>query len=106
MADRDFQNLSTVQSNLQPKPATIAAATTIAPTSFLTFVTGTTAVGTITPPVTGAHMLCLIFTDGSPGTTATTGNIATAVVPTQNLPSLFVYDPVTAKYYGCTTNLT
>jgi hypothetical protein len=106
MSDLLHKNLATVQSNLQPKPVTLAGAATIAPTTFLTFVTGTIAIATITPPVSGSHMLCMIHTDSSPATYLTTGNVSTAVVPTQNLPSFFVYDPSTAKYYGCATNVT
>jgi hypothetical protein len=104
--DLNFQNLSTVQNSLQPKPNTIASATTIAPVTFLTFVTGTLQVATITPPVTGQHMIALCFTDASPGTMLTTGNVLTAVVPTQNIPCLMFYDPNQAKYYGCANNLT
>jgi len=106
MSDLNFQNLSTVQSDQQPQPNTVASAATIAPTTLITFVTGTTQVGTITPPVTGQHMLILIFTDGSPGTFLTNGNVLNAVVPTQDLPSFFFYDPIQAKYYGCASNLT
>jgi hypothetical protein len=106
MTDLNFQNLSTVQNQNQPQPNTIASTTTIAPVTFLTFVSGTEAVATITPPVTGQHMLALIFTNGSPGTMVTTGNILTAVVPTQNIPCLMFYDPAQAKYYGCANNLT
>lgn len=87
-------------------PNTIAAAATIAPSTLITFVSGTTAVATITPPMTGQHMLVLIFTDATPGTMVTTGNIAAAVVPTQNLPTLMFYDPASETYYGAATNLT
>lgn len=97
--DLNFQNLSTVQNSLQPKPVTIASAATIAPTSFPTFVTGTVPVATITPPVTGAHMLSLIFTNASPGATATTGNIILATTVVLNKQLLLTYDPSTAKYY-------
>ncbi len=106
MSDVNFQNISTVQSSLQPQPVTLASATTIAPTTFLTFVTGTTQIATITPPVTGAHMLITIHTDANPVDYLTNGNIINAVDPLQNLMNIFVYDPVTAKYYGCATNLT
>ncbi len=99
MSDLLFQQLSGVQSNLQPNPPTIASATTIAPTTKLTFLTGTTQVATITPPVSGYHELFLIFTNGSPGATLTTGNIKNAVTPIQNLVVLCVYDPVTALYW-------
>lgn len=106
MADLNFQNLSTVQSKQQPLPVTLAAATTIAPTTLMTIVTGTTQIATITPPVTGQHLLFLVFTDATPGTTLTTGNINNAVVPTTNVPSGFLYNPATAKYYGWANNLT
>src|SRR6266850_6925956 len=99
MSDLLFQQLSTVQSNEQPTPPTIASAATIAPQTFLTFVTGTVQVATITPPVTGMHLLLLIFTNASPGATLTTGNIKNAVQPIQNLIVFCVYDPVTALYW-------
>lgn len=106
MADLNFQDISTVQNKSQPMPNTVASTTTIAPTTLHTFVTGTLQVATITPPVTGQHLLFLTWTNGSPGTTLTTGNILTAVVPTQNIPSCFLYDPAQAKYYGWANNLT
>lgn len=106
MDDLNFQNLSTVQSKAQPAPNTLASATTIAPTTFITYVTGTVQVGTITPPVSGQHMLVLVYTNSSPGTTLTTGNINVAIVPTQNLPTFLFYDPALGKYFGGTTNLT
>lgn len=106
MPDSLAQNFAPNQNNLQPGPYTIAAAATIAPTQLHTFITGTTQVATITPYLTGQHILYLTWTNGSPGTTLTTGNILTAVVPTQNIPSTFLYDPVQAKYYGWANNLT
>lgn len=99
MSDLLFQQLSTVQSEKQKLPPTIASAATIAPDTFMTFVTGTVQVATITPPVTGAHMLILIFTNASPGATVTTGNIKNAVTPIQNLAVFCFYDPVTALYW-------
>lgn len=100
MSDLNFQNLSTVQSNEQPAPVTLASATTIAPSTFLTFLTGTTSIATITPPVTGAHMLCLISTDsGTTNATVTTGNIAKASTFVQNKALFMTYDPTGAKYY-------
>ncbi len=106
MSDLNFQDFSTVQSNQQLGPTTIAAAATVAPKSFLSFITGTTpAIATITPPVSGIHMLCFIFTD-APATFLTTGNVLNAVVPTEDLPTLLIYDPIQKKYYGFATNLT
>jgi len=104
--DLNHQNLATVQSGLQPKPVTLASAATVAPTTFLTLVTGSVAIGTITPPVSGQHMLIMIHTNAAPATYLTTGNVLTAVVPTQNLPSFFFYDPAQGKYYGCASNVT
>ena len=98
MADVDFQQLSTVQNLGMPKPTTVAATTTIAPTTFLTFVTGSTAVTTITPFVTGSHMLMFVFT-ATNGSITTAGNIANALSPAQNVPVVAVFDPNSAKYY-------
>lgn len=108
MAEYDLvhQNFATNQNSLQPTPNTLAAATTIAPSTLITFVSGTLQVGTITPPLSGQHMLVLIFTDATPGTMLTTGNIMNAVVPTSNVPTVMLYDPAQAKYYGFANNLT
>ena len=96
MNESDFQGLSTVQSVNQPKPVTIAAANTIAPTGFLTVLTGNVVIKTITPPVLGVHMLAIQFA-GVLGVDAT-GNIATAKVSIVGMIILFIYNPVTAKY--------
>lgn len=99
MSDLNFQNLSTVQNSAQPKPVTLASAATIAPTTFLTYVSGTTDVATVTPPVTGTHALLVQFTDSSPGDILTTGNIlvGTTTVAQYSIV-LLVYDPARAKY--------
>jgi hypothetical protein len=99
MSDLNFQDLSTVQNSLQPKPVTIASAATISPITKLTFVTGTVQVATITPPVTGYHELTFIFTNAAPGALLTTGNIHTAYTPIQNQAFVLYYDPSTAKYW-------
>lgn len=97
MADLNFQNFSTVQDNLQPMPVTFATAATIAPVGFMTYVTGTAAtVANITPPVTGQHMLMIQFSTGA--VLNVTGNIANAVTVVSNVPALFFYNPLTAKY--------
>ncbi len=106
MSDLLFQNFSTVQSNEQPAPSTIASAATITPLSLITFLTGTAQLATINPPVTGQHMLVLIFTNGSPGAFVTTGNIKAAYQPIQNLPVVLFYDPITALYWGFPGTLT
>jgi hypothetical protein len=106
MSDLYHQDFGFVQSNLQPMPGTIASAATIAPTSLVSYVTGTVQIANITPPVTGAHHLYLIFTNAAPGTLLTSGNILTAVVPTQNIPTVLFYVPDQKKYYGWANNLT
>ena len=97
--DLNFQKLSTVQSDKNPNPTTLASAATIAPTTKLTFVTGTVTIATVTPPVTGYHELTLCFTDGAPGVFLTTGNLKTAYQPVQNRPITLYYDPPSAKYW-------
>lgn len=99
MSDLLFQNLSPVQSDKQPNPVTLASAATIAPTTKLTFVTGTVTIATITPPVSGYHELTLCFITGSPGVFLTSGNIQIAYQPIINRPITLHYDPATAKYW-------
>lgn len=99
MPDLNFQDLSTVQSGQQPKPNTIASAATVVPITFLSFISGTTAIATVTPPVTGAHMLAFIFTTTTPTAFTTTGNMKSVTTPTQNTVNLLIYNPVEAKYY-------
>jgi len=97
--DLNFQQLSTVQNANQPKPVTIASAATVAPSTFLTFISGTVAIATVTPPVTGAHLLVFIFTTTTPTAFTTTGNIKYVATPTQNIPTFLVYNPIDGKYY-------
>ena len=98
--DLNQQNYSTHQSDKQPTPATVASATTIAPTTGMSLVSGTTNIATITPPLTGYHMLALIFTNAAPPSLLTTGNILVgSTTITQNVPVLLFYEPSAAKYY-------
>lgn len=99
MADLEFQNLSTVSNNQQPKPVTVASAATIAPSTYLTVVSGTVAIATITPPTTGWCQLAFVFTTTTPTAFTTTGNIAAVSTPTTNVLQIGVYNPVTAKWY-------
>ncbi len=104
MSDLEFQNFSTVQSKQQAsQPSTIVAAATVAPVNFLTFIAGTTALATITPPVTGAHMLAIVATSTNWAGAVTTGNIIVASVTNselwQNKVNFFVYNPLNGKYY-------
>lgn len=92
-----FQQLSSVQNAAQPTPQTIASAATIAPTTFITFVSGAAAVVNITPPIDGQHMLILIPTGA--WTTTAAGNIDKALAANvANVPVLAFYNPITKKY--------
>lgn len=97
--DLNFQNFSSVGDIQQLQSPTIASATTIAPTTFLTFVTGTVQVATVTAPVTGWCLLAFVFTDGSPGALLTSGNIKSAYTPIQNRMFFMCYDPISAKWW-------
>lgn len=99
MPDVNFQQLSTVQSNLQPVPPTIPSAVTISPYTRLTFVTGQIAVATINPFTTGYHEIVLVFTNASPAALVTTGNIKTAFQPVMNVPVLCLFDPTTQLWW-------
>lgn len=97
------QNFSTVQTEQQPKPVTLAAAATLTPTTKLTFVTGTTQVANITPPDSKAYCeLTLCFTNGAPGAFLTNGTaypIKTAYQPIQNRPVDLCWDPVSVFWW-------
>lgn len=100
--DALHQNFGPAQSDKQPLPPTIAAATTITPTHRLTFLTGTTVVANITPPTTGYCEVLLCFTDNSPGTMSTAGTvnpIKVAYVPIVNRPILMCYDPASNYWW-------
>jgi len=96
-----FQQLSTVQSDQQPKPPTVAAAATIAVNNFLTVISGTTDIATITPPIANAvQTIGLIFTTTSPGALLTTGNIAVgSTTLVTNKLNILVWNPLTSKWY-------
>ena len=99
MPDVNFQDLSTVQSGLQPKPVTIASAATIAPSTFISIISGAAAVVNITPPVSGAHMLVLIPAAAATWTTTAAGNIDKALsAVVAGVPVLAFYNPLTGKY--------
>jgi hypothetical protein len=92
-----------VISNLRASKAvagTIASATTIAPTAAITFISGTTAIDTITAPYpissTGGQ-ITLIPT--AIWTTTTSGNIALASTAVVNKALTLFYDATTTKWY-------
>ena len=77
-------------------PGTLVSAATVAPVTFLTVLSGNTAVVNITPPVPHTHMLALVFA-GTAGVTAA-GNIAAAKASVVGEAILFIYNSSTAKY--------
>jgi hypothetical protein len=93
----DWQNnLNPIQGPLSPLPVTLASANTIAPTTFLTVLTGNVVIKTITPPVTFGHVLALQFA-GIAGVDAT-GNIKTLKASVVGEVMLLVFDAAAQKY--------
>lgn len=79
---------------------TIASATTIAPTTQIVFISGTTAIDTITPPSPislGGGQITLIPTGLF--TTTVLGNIALASTAVVSKALIMTYDVTTAKWY-------
>ncbi len=96
----NFQNLSTVQSNQQPKPVTIASAATITVTGFLTFITGTVQIATITPPIDGGvTLIALVFTNANPAAFLASGNIESTKDPATLELVLLCWDPLSSQWY-------
>lgn len=101
--NRDFGRLAWL--NIAPYsgtglPApTIASATTIAPLTPIVFISGTTAIATITPPpsLVGGGQLTLIPTGIF--TTTTAGNIALASTAVVSRALIMTYDATTNKWY-------
>lgn len=91
-----FQNFSTVQSEQQPAPRVLASANVIAPSGFLTVLTGNVVVKTITPPMSWTHMISIQFA-GTAGVDAT-GNVLTAKASVVGEAMLLIYNPNTKKY--------
>ncbi len=89
---------------LNPISNTIASATTITPLSYISIVTGTTAVQNIVLPWPGFEgEICLIFTNGAPAATQTGGTtgiaIAKATTVIQNLTLYMTYSAINALWY-------
>jgi hypothetical protein len=94
----DLLAIGMVASNSGGAP-TIASATTIAPTTKRVFISGTTAIATITPPpwLGAGGQIALIPTGIF--TTTTAGNIALASTAVVSKALIMVYDPTTNKWY-------
>lgn len=101
--DLNHQDFQLGQNNLQPLPTTLASAASIVPTTLITYLTGTTALTNITPPLSGAHMLILVFTNAAPGGLTSGGggtgaSILKSFTAVQNVPVLCFYDPAKNQY--------
>lgn len=101
--DLNFQNMNPTQNKGMLGPVNLVAAATLAPLTFLTIVTGTTAGVTITPPVSGIHVVAIVTVTTNFGGFTTAGNILAASVTNgttwDNKVSIFVYNPLLQKYY-------
>lgn len=90
---------------LLPLQATITAATTIAPTSSYMNVTGSAEIDTITLPSNcsgfsaSACYLVLVPYASPTWTIGTSGNIAQAYVPSENVPVQLFYNPNVSKWF-------
>lgn len=93
-----FANIPPYVGTGQAAP-TIASATTIAPLTEIIFVSGTTAIATITPPpsLIGGGQLVIIPTGIF--TTTTAGNIALASTAVVSRALIMTYDVTTNKWY-------
>jgi hypothetical protein len=80
-------------------PPTLLSAAAVTPVTNTSFISGTTQIATINPLSGDAHQLTFIFTDASPGTFLTTGNIALGVTPIRNAAVILSYEPRTKIYY-------
>lgn len=80
----------------------IASAATIAPAKYITHVTGTTAITTITPPAvcsySGKSCVVVLIPDAA-NVYNTGGNIANALTATTGVPVFAVYDNAAGKWY-------
>lgn len=104
MSDLLFQNYSTVQSDKNEQPSTIASAATITPKHKFTRITGTTPITKIIPPVSGYCELTIVFTTGGTANALNTGGsgagaIAVAYTSVADRPIDICYDPRTQLWY-------
>jgi len=78
---------------------TIASAGTIAPVNFITRVSGTTAINTITPPIGVNQGGMIILLPSNTWTLTTAGNIQLAATAVTNRAMVMIYDKDLAKWY-------
>lgn len=96
--DADLPHSGGLQT-IQQAP-TIASASTIAPTTLITFISGTTTISTITPPQNFLQFGgSLILIPLGASSLSTGGNIASAYAATANEAFLITYDAGTGLWY-------
>lgn len=96
----NYQNFVPSQTDPAPAIGTLASAATIYPTTFITNVTGTTTISTVTPPLPGIHSLVLLFTNAAPGDISDSGNVllgASNIL--ENSPVALLWNPILKKYH-------
>lgn len=76
----------------------VTATTTISPKSDIVYVSGTTAIATITPPFAGFSGMIVLIPDAA-YTLVTTGNIAIASTATAGRAMSMFFDNVQGKWY-------
>ena len=102
---KTVNNIFTTELAVASTDATIASATTIAPTTSLVFVTGTTPIATITPSTgcttSGIDCFLTLVADPSTGpfTFTTAGNIYATYTATVGQAVRLVYFPAKTKWY-------
>ena len=98
----DWNKLRPVSEGPFPNEALVASASTIAPTTYHSIVTGTTSVNAITIPYAGfSGTLAFTFTSSGPGaTTVTTGtNIAVATTVIRYKTLFMTYNQANSLWY-------
>ena len=97
-----MKQLASLGTDKSPRPVTIASAATVAPTTYLSVITGTTAITTITIPYAGFQgTLAFVWTDAGTLTSCigTGGNIAVASTPVRYKVMFLTYNPIAVKWY-------
>ncbi len=98
----DFSALQSIQNELTQKPRTIASAASISPTTRFTYITGTTPVQTIVPPLPGQyHELIFNFETAHANSFAAGGNINLLgpVTSVGQRPLLGCFNPIDNLWY-------
>ena len=94
-----FPVINTVPQNMSAAIPTIASATTIAPTTPVIFVSGTTAIATITAPTGCTHSCSITIIPTGAFSTTTAGNISIVSTAVVSKALIMTYDATGSKWY-------